>query len=140
MTGYVQLPMPSFNFYGDYTLSGWISGGTQGADATAFSIECVNVHDSLVSITVQKDSNLLIVYHTPPDMKGEGSPSTARPTRLASRNRFRVDNWQHIAIIKSNDHLYFYADSNFEESKPLVKPDDVPLTGVNLVISAPNIH
>jgi hypothetical protein len=140
MTGYVQLSMSSFNFYGDYTLSGWIIGGAQGTDATAFSIECANVHDSLVSITVQKGSNLLIVYHTPPDMKGEGSSSAAGPTRLASRNQFRMGNWQHIAIIRSNDHLYFYADGNLEEFKPLVRPDNVTLHGVNIIIFALNIH
>jgi hypothetical protein len=134
MNGFVQIDLPrTFDFYSDFTLSGWIYSCKLPNHAAAISLECAEVHEALLQIGEwDKNKILQVCHHSPNDPDGVEARFW-----LSSTRTYEFFRWYHVAVTRSFDSLTLYLDGVLQKREK-IPLSQVPLSRVRLCSSLPS--
>jgi hypothetical protein len=118
MKGFVQMNLPpTFDFHTDFTLSGWICSCIPSKtqhNAAAISLECAEIHESLLQIGEwTRDKTFQVHYHSPNDLEGGSHYCLS----LKDKHEFR--RWFHVAVTYSSDRLTLYRDGSVQDCQKI---------------------
>jgi hypothetical protein len=121
MNGFVHMNLPPFfDFYSDFTLSGWIFGGSSPNNAIAIGIECREMRDPILQVGKWANSEELQVIH---------HAHNAENYWLSGRIQHNFTKWYHIAIVYHPGLVMFYLGGDLQ-SKREIRLTPRPLSGV----------
>jgi hypothetical protein len=122
MNGFVQLELPpAFDFYSDFTLSGWVFSGNLPNHATAIALECAQVHEPVLQVGEWHQTKILRACYHPPHKQ-----DNSENRWLSISHKYKFGRWYHVAAIRVHDRLSFYFDGTLQDSK------QIPLSKISL--------
>jgi hypothetical protein len=125
MTGYIQLDLPSFDPSKNLTMSAWILGGSQGGNASAISIECVEESCSLVNLWSENRQDIFQVHRR--TSRAPVRTTAPEVSSINSKVKFQRGAWIHVAYVEHDKRMFLYMDGVLAAngSLPAIKHDTV---------------
>jgi hypothetical protein len=126
--GHLEQSLPEFDPASDFAVCGWVKSGVPNCTAIAISIECAELHESLVAIG-EWDSNGLLQA-----IRAWSQGDYNHPERIWLRDeanaRVTVGAWQHVGLVQTREDLSYFVNGRLVKSTAASRKPHAEVTKV----------